>query len=99
VDGDSLARAIVTATRALSPDKVKVVRDMLGVKVTPRGMSNVEKTTWLEAKVREAKLARIKKSSSRRQLQRRRIRPLKPRTPPRTANSPSATKMMAQRPN
>lgn len=61
VDGDSLARAIVTATRALSPDKVKVVRDMLGVKVTPRGMSNVEKTTWLEAKVREAKLARIKK--------------------------------------
>lgn len=61
VDADTLARAIITTTQALSPAKVKDVRDMFGVKVTPRGMSNTEKTAKLEAVVRDAKLARIKK--------------------------------------
>jgi hypothetical protein len=61
VDEDVLKRAIITTTQVLCPDKVEVVRDMLGVKVTPRGMSSAEKTARLEAVVREAKLARIKK--------------------------------------
>lgn len=62
VDEDVLVRAIITATQALCPDKVKEVKAMLGAKTASRGMSSAEKTAQLEAVVREAKLARIKQN-------------------------------------